>query len=245
MNKKVRRWIILGLFALLFLLMLIFPEGLKGFLTMIFPGEKDHVYPRAPLTMLVGEHLLLVGISSLAAILIGTTLGIIVTRSWGRDFLTTVNDITALGQTVPPVAVLALAIPFLGFGARPTIVALILYSTLPILRNTISGLESAAPEVVEAARGMGMNKFKVLLLVELPLAVPVIMAGVRTSVVINVGTATLGASVGAGGLGVPIISGLVRENPSFVLQGAAASAFLALLLDRLLALLEENFSYRK
>ena len=90
-----------------------------------------------------------------------------------------------------------------------------------------------------------MRRYKVLGLVELPMALPVILAGVRTSVVINVGTATLGASVGAGGLGVPIVSGLVRENPAFVLQGAIGAAFLALLLDRLLALLENTLSYRK
>jgi osmoprotectant transport system permease protein len=245
MSSTVRRWVIYGVFLLLFILLLIFPGGLKTVLTFLFPAETEHIYPRAPLTLLVGEHLLLVGISSSAAILIGLGLGISVTRPWGRDFLRTVNDISALGQTIPPVAVLALAIPFLGFGAQPTIVALILYSTLPILRNTVAGLESVPAEVIEAARGMGMRRYKVLGLVELPMALPVILAGVRTSVVINVGTATLGASVGAGGLGVPIVSGLVRENPSFVLQGAIGAAFLALLLDRLLALFENTLSYRR
>ncbi|MFP4564257.1 MAG: ABC transporter permease [Spirochaetia bacterium] len=245
MDKTARGWIIFAVFVLIYVLLIIFPGGMKSALSTLFPGDREHIYPRAPLSLLVGEHLLLVGISSLAAIFIGMGLGIAVTRPWGRDFLRTVNDISALGQTIPPVAVLALAIPFLGFGAQPTIVALILYSTLPILRNTIEGLESIPPEVTEAARGMGMRRHKVLALVELPMAVPVIIAGIRTSVVINVGTATLGASVGAGGLGVPIVSGLVRENPSFVLQGAIGAAFLALLLDRLLALLENTLAYRK
>ncbi len=150
MDKTARGWIIFAVFVLIYVLLIIFPGGMKSALSTLFPGDREHIYPRAPLSLLVGEHLLLVGISSLAAIFIGMGLGIAVTRPWGRDFLRTVNDISALGQTIPPVAVLALAIPFLGFGAQPTIVALILYSTLPILRNTIEGLESIPPEVTRS-----------------------------------------------------------------------------------------------
>ena len=135
-------------------------------------------------------------------------------------------------------AVLALAVPLVGFGFRPTVLALFLYGILPVLTNTIAGLEGVPAETLEAAEGMGMTPWQVLTRVQAPLALPVILAGVRTSVVINVGTATVGAVIGAGGLGTAIVAGLVRENPSFVLQGALGAALLALLLDRALGLLE-------
>ena len=147
-----------------------------------------------------------------------------------------------MSQTIPPVAVLALAVPLLGFGGAPTILALFLYSVLPILRNTTSGLMAVPAEVVEAARGIGMTSFQCLFRVELPLSVRTIMAGIRISVVVNIGTATVGAVVGAGGLGTPIVAGLVRQNPSFVLEGAIAAALLAVIADQLLARIEGSLS---
>ena len=127
-----------------------------------------------------------------------------------------------------------------GFGFTPAVIALVLYSILPVLNNTITGLNSVSPDILDAARGMGMSPRHVLLNVELPIAAPVILGGIRTSVIINVGTATLGSIVGAGGLGAPIVSGLVRNNNSFVFQGAFATAVLALSLDRIFALLEKK-----
>jgi osmoprotectant transport system permease protein len=132
------------------------------------------------------------------------------------------------------VAVLALMVPVVGFGARPTIVALLVYGLLPVVRNTISGLEGVPAEVVQAARAMGMTKGQVLRRVELRLALPVIMAGVRTSVVINIGTATLGATIGAGGLGAPIIAGLIGQNPAYILEGAVVAGLLAVIADNAL-----------
>jgi osmoprotectant transport system permease protein len=201
----------------------------------LFPSEKELLYPRAGLPVLFGEHLLLVGVSSAGAALAGAALGIFVTRPSGRGFLGVASDLGSFAQTIPPVAVLALAVPFIGFGVKPALVALCLYSVLPVLRNTIAGLEAVPASVLEAAEGMGMTGWQVLRRVELPLAFRVIMAGVRTSVVINVGTATVGAIAGAGGLGTPIVAGLVRENPAFVLQGAVSAALLAFFLDQLLA----------
>ncbi len=151
-----------------------------------------------------------------------------------------VGDLSSLGQTIPPVAVLALAVPVLGFGFEPTVVALVLYSILPVIRNTIAGIESVSPDLLEAARGIGMTRMQILREVSLPLALPVIMAGIRISIVVNIGTATIGAVVGAGGLGSIIISGLVRENPAFVLQGAVCAALFALLVDFLLAQTEKT-----
>jgi osmoprotectant transport system permease protein len=215
--------------------------SLEAFLKALFPDAQQHLYPRASLGTLLGEHLVLVLVSSVAATVVGVALGVLVTHPIGRDFLSVVQDISSLAQTFPPVAVLALAVPALGFGFQPTVVALFIYSILPVLNNTISGMEAIPADLTEASRGIGMTKLQVLLLSELPLAARVIAAGVRTSIVINIGTATVGAVVGAGGLGVIIIAGLVRDNIAFVFSGAVAAALLALLVDWGLSQIESLF----
>lgn len=201
------------------------------------------LHPRADLLVLVWEHLQLVIISSSLTILIGVPLGIWVTRPSGRDFLPIVTDLTSFGQTFPPVAVLALAVPMLGFGLLPTIVALFLYGLLPIVRNTIAGLRAVPPDVLDAAYGMGMSRMQALVRVEIPLAARVILAGVRISVIINIATAMIGAVIGAGGLGSPIIAGLVQDNLALIIEGAVPAAILAILADQLLANVEGSFSY--
>ena len=239
-RERFSTWLPLIVVTVVFLVIVIDMDVMRILLTALFPGEKEVIYPRANLLVLLREHMLLVLLSSFAATLVGVGVGILVTRPAGRDYLNLVNDISSLAQTIPPIAVLALAVPFIGFGFKPTVLALFLYSILPIIRNSIAGLESVSPNLIEAARGMGMTRAQVLLRVELPLAFRVIMAGIRTSVVINVGTATVGAVVGAGGLGTPIISGLVRDNPAFVLEGAIAAALLAFILDQYLARAEQS-----
>ena len=169
-------------------------------------------------------------------------MGIWVTRDTGTDFLPIVSSLASLSQTFPPVAVIALAVPVLGFGALPTIVALILYGMLPILRNTIAGMRSIDRTSLDAAYGIGMSRQQALVRVEIPLALPVILAGIRISVVINIGTAMIGAVIGAGGLGSPIVAGLVRDNLAFVVEGAVPAALLAILVDRLLANLEAGLT---
>jgi osmoprotectant transport system permease protein len=239
-RRKLVSWLPLIVVTVIFVVLITEMDVMRLLLSGLFPNEKEVLYPRANLLVLLKEHMILVVLSSLAATLIGVAVGIFVTRPGGRDYMRLVGDISSLAQTIPPVAVLALAVPFIGFGFKPTVLALFLYSILPIIRNSIAGLESVSPNLIEAARGMGMTRSQVLFRVELPLAIRVIMAGVRTSVVINVGTATVGAVVGAGGLGTPIISGLVRENPAFVLEGAIAAALLAFILDQYLARAEKS-----
>ena len=233
-----RAAILLALWAAPLLALLAWPAAATLALRALFPAEREVLYPRAPLALLLGEHLALVGFSSALAVGAGVPLGVFVTRRAGRDFRELAGELSALAQTFPPVAVLALAVPLVGFGFRPTVLALFLYGVLPVLTNTIAGLEGVPAETVEAAEGMGMTPWQLLARVEAPLALPVIVAGIRTSVVVNVGTATVGAVIGAGGLGTAIVAGLVRENPAFVLQGALGAALLALLLDRALGLLE-------
>jgi osmoprotectant transport system permease protein len=205
-------------------------------MSWLFPSLDRVIYDMAPFTELVVEHVVLVLVSSGLAALFGLTTGIAVTRSRGRDFLPAVSAFASMGQTFPPVAVLAIAVPVVGFGFKPTIIALFLYGLLPIVRNTITGIDSVDSDVLEAARGMGMTPFQVLKSVEIPLAMPVILAGIRISTVINIGTATLGATIGAGGLGKPIIAGLISENPAFILEGAILVGFFAIIVDTTLGM---------
>ncbi len=219
---------------------LFIPGILDPVLRFLFPGAGEWVFPRASLLSLAAMHLLISLTAGATAAVIGITLGIAATRPAGRAFLPLIRDASSLAQTLPPAAVLALAIPFLGFGFEPVLLALVLYSVLPVLNNTLTGLETLPEPVLEAARGMGMSRLQVLMRVELPLALPVIGTGIRTSVVINVGTATIGALAGAGGLGSPIVAGLIRDNPAWVFQGAMASALLALMLNALLKAAEKR-----
>lgn len=204
----------------------------------LFPQYRDVLMPRDTLATFVLQHLALVGVSSGLTIAIGVPLGIFVTRRAGRDFHGLVVAATDLGQTFPPVAVLALAMPLLGFGFWPTVVALVIYGLFPVVSSTIAGIEAVPASVLEAARGMGMSPVQTLLRVELPLALRVILSGIRTSVAINIGTATVGAAIGTGGLGVPIIGGLAVQNMAYVVEGAIPAALLAVLADVILAQVE-------
>ncbi|SDJ81071.1 ABC transporter permease [Billgrantia gudaonensis] len=204
---------------------------LEGPFRWIEPDSREVLYARSSFLALLGQHVLVVGLASLAAVMIGVGGAIAVTRPFGRDFLPLVSQLASIGQTFPPVAVLALAVPVLGFGTLPIIVALLLYGLLPIVRNTLAGIQGIDPGVHEAARGMGMTRRQILLQVELPLAAPVILAGVRTSVTVNVATAAIGATVGASNLGDPIISGIVNGNTAYVLQGAMLIGLLAITVD--------------
>ena len=164
------------------------------------------------------------------------------TRPKGREFRPLVETIAAVGQTFPPVAVLAIAVPVMGFGQKPAIIALILYGVLPILQATLAGLGSIEDSVRNIASGMGMSPGQQLRKVELPLAAPVILAGVRTSVIINIGTATIASTVGASTLGTPIIIGLSGFNTAYVIQGALLVALAAIVVDRLFERLVQRLS---
>ncbi|GAK40532.1 proline/glycine betaine ABC transporter permease protein [Paenibacillus sp. TCA20] len=183
-------------------------------------------------------HIQLVVISMLIAAVVGITLGIIITRV---KFLKGVTLGTAgILQTIPSLAMLGFMIPFFGIGMNTAIVALFLYSLLPIIRNTYTGITDVDPAVIEAARGMGMTDMQILFRVQLPLALSVMMAGIRTATVINVGTATLAAFIGAGGLGEFIFLGIQRNIDALTLLGAIPAALLALIIDYVLGLVEKG-----
>jgi osmoprotectant transport system permease protein len=189
---------------------------------------------RSSILSLTLRHLLLVTLSLAGAILCALPLGLVLERS--RGSAEPVIRGIGLLQTIPSIALLAFMIPLLGIGVVPALVALFLYSLYPILRNTYTGVRDAAPDAVAAAWALGMTPRQILRYVRLPLAAPVIMAGIRTAAVINVGTATLAAFIGAGGLGDLIASGLALSDNRMILSGALPAACLALLVDAGLAL---------
>lgn len=197
----------------------------------LFPGLERPLYRQDGFAALLAAHVAIVAVSSAAAVVVGCSLGTLVTRRWGRDFRTVVDSVVAMGQTFPPVAVLALAAPFLGFGAGPALIALFLYGLLPIVEATIAGLGAVPAATLEAARGMGLTRGQIFRRIELPLAAPVVLAGIRTSVIINIGTAAIASTVGAKTLGTPIIVGLNGFNSAYVLQGALVVGALAVAAD--------------
>lgn len=194
------------------------------------------IYDQGSLLGLALAHLGTVFVAAAASALVAVALGVLVTRPGGREFLPLSRTLINIGQTFPPVAVLAIAVPLVGFGETPTLIALFAYGLLPVFENTISGLQSCPPAVLEAARGMGMGARQQLFGVELPLAMPMIAEGIRVALVINVGTATIGSTVAAKGLGEVIIAGLLSNNTAFILQGGLVTGLMAMLLyDSMLA----------
>jgi osmoprotectant transport system permease protein len=187
------------------------------------PGRARRILAR------LGEHLALVGISLALSLAVAVPLGVLAARRRrvGRAVLAVVGVV----QTIPSLALLVLMIPLLGIGTRPAIAALFLYGLLPIVRNTHAGLVGIAPDLRESADALGLPALFRLVRVELPLASPAILAGIKTSAVIAVGTATLGALVGAGGFGQPILTGIRLADTGLLLEGAVPSALLALAVE--------------
>ena len=198
------------------------------------------IYDQGNLLSLALAQLGTVCLAASASTLVAVTLGILVTRPSGAQFLPLSRTLVNIGQTFPPVAVLAVAVPLVGFGVKPTLIALFAYGLLPIFENTVSGLRSCPPAVLGAASGMGMSGRQRLLYVELPLAMPLILEGIRLSLVINVGTATIGSTVGAKGLGEVIIAGLLSNNVAFILQGGLVTGLMAILLYEAMAAFEQR-----
>jgi osmoprotectant transport system permease protein len=179
------------------------------------------------------EHLILSGVSLFWAILIAVPIGILLTRY--RVLAAPVLGIVSVFQTIPSLALLGFMIPIFGIGPLPAVIAMVIYALLPILRNTYTGILDVDKSLLEAGRGMGMTKSQMLRMVELPLARPVIFAGIRTATVMIIGVATLAAFIGAGGLGDLILRGIAMVDTGIILAGAVPAAILAVLFDMVLA----------
>jgi osmoprotectant transport system permease protein len=197
----------------------------------LFPDLARPVYLQEPMSVLMWQHIGLVLVSSSIAVIIATVAALATTSKTGLACKPAMEMLAGMGQTFPPVAVLAVAVPAVGFGELPALIALSIFGVLPVLQATMAGLASVPPSVLDSARAMGMTPRQILTEVQMPLALPLWLAGVRTSVVVNIGTAAIASTVGAKTLGLPIIIGLSGFNTAYVLQGAMMVGLLAIAAD--------------
>lgn len=191
---------------------------------------------------LTGEHLYMSAIAILLAIVIGVPLAVFMTRN--AKIAVTIQTIINTVQTIPTISLLLIIMIFLGLGYSTAIVALVLYSLLPIVQNTYAGLENVDKSMIEAGTGMGMTRLQLLTYVKLPLALPIILAGVRIAAVVAVGSATIATFVGAGGLGEMIMRGISTTDDQKILAGAIPAAVLVVVVDMLIGKIEKRASYR-
>ncbi|MDT0232715.1 ABC transporter permease [Curtobacterium sp. BRB10] len=194
------------------------------------PTERTTLNP-ADILALTGQHLVLTLQSTVLVLVIGIPLGVVLTRGPLRRASPYVLAVANFGQAAPAVGLIVLLAAWLGLNSSSAVIALVLYAILPVLRNTMIGVQSVDDRLVEAGRGMGMSAFSVLMRVELPLAVPVMLSGIRTALVLLVGTASLATFVGAGGLGLLITTGVTLFLPKVLVAGALLVALLALSID--------------
>ncbi|MCE0456511.1 ABC transporter permease [Curtobacterium flaccumfaciens pv. flaccumfaciens] len=194
------------------------------------PTERTTLNP-ADILALTGQHLVLTLQSTVLVLVIGIPLGVVLTRGPLRRASPYVLAVANFGQAAPAVGLIVLLAAWLGLNSSSAVIALVLYAILPVLRNTMIGVQSVDARLVEAGRGMGMSAFSVLMRVELPLAVPVMLSGIRTALVLLVGTASLATFVGAGGLGLLITTGVTLFLPKVLVSGALLVALLALSID--------------
>ena len=230
--------------ALLAALVMFLPHSAPLF-SFLFPQLERPVYTQEPFVWLLWQHLLLVGVSSLFSVVIGSAIGVWVTRPAGHAFKPLVESVLAMSQAFPPVAVLALAVPVVGFGELPALLALALYGLLPVVQGSVSGLQGVSAAQRQAALSLGLTSLQCLRHIDLPLALPVWLSGVRTSVIINIGTAAIASTVGAKTLGSPIIIGLSGFNTAYVLQGAMLVALLAVAVDMAFEKLARRVAWKR
>jgi len=209
-------------------------EFSESFFHWMFPDLENPIYTRTSLPLLLMHHMFIVAVSSLISILIGISTGIFVMRPAGQDFLPIIRSISAIGQTFPPIAVLGIVVLMIGYGSLPILIALSIYGLLPVMENTVAGLAAVPNSVKDSAKAMGYSSLGRLIYIELPIASSVILAGIRVSVIINIGTATIGSTVGAQTLGAPIIEGLAASNTAYIIQGAVVVGLFAILVDMVL-----------
>lgn len=228
------RWPVVAVLAAALLFWVYAPDGVRAVLAFLFPGTDTLVYERSSMGHLLGQHLWLVAVGGLAAALIGVLLGLAVVSPLGRPFRDIVMRMANFGQSMPSIALMAVLVPSVGYGTEPVVIALVTFSILPVLVNVVAGIEAVPAPVVEAGKGMGMTRLERLRQLQVPIAMPVIMTGIKTMLVILISAATLGAVVGAGGLGVPIMSGIGTFNNAVVAHGAIPAILLALIVDQAL-----------
>lgn len=239
-----RRWLILGFFLLACVGVTVWVTGMER-IGVMTPFTYEEIF------LEIRVHLLdLVFPSVLIATVIAVLVGVLITRTGFKRLGSPIMAVASAAMAIPSMGVLAIMVPILialglrGFGILPALVALVTWGVLPILRNTYAGINNISPGILEAARGMGMTRGQIARRIELPLALPVIMAGIRVTTVILVGTAALAVIVGAGGLGRVILAGVNNRVPLITLQGAAPVAAIAIILSTVLGYVERRLTPR-
>ncbi len=224
----------------LFLISILRFDIIENILTLIIK-PKSFFLARTSLFEIAKQHIFIVIISSSLSIAVALVIAILSRLSFMNDFEDFLLSLATFGQTIPTVAILALLIPFLGYGFKPALFALFIYGFLPVLRNTIEGISSIPEDIRESARAMGMNSLQVITKVELPLALPAILAGIRISLILNISVATIGATVGLSGFGTLIVNGIRSDDTIMILKGALPVSLLALTVESLFINLEKKF----
>ena len=232
--------IVMLVISIILLYIVFYSEGFEELLSLLL-SRKTNTISRTPLYIYFFQHLQMVIISSFIAIIVGVSLGIFITTEKGEEYKDIFLKLVNIGQAFPSPALLALMVPVLGYGLRGALIALVLYAFMPIIYNTVIGIEQVSVDVVEAAKGMGMNNYMIYKKIKIPLATKVILGGIRTATIINISAATLAAAVGAGGLGVPVVNGVRTFDMILILQGAIPVTLLAIITELALKKLELRF----
>jgi osmoprotectant transport system permease protein len=230
-----RRWVVL-------IILLVILTGLTVWTTSLGRIGTSIAFTYGDILSATRAHLMLVFVPVLAATVIIMPLGILITRPKFNRLAPGVIGAGNIGQSLPSLAVIAIMVPLIGFGLESAFIALFIYGLLPILRNSYAGMNNIDTAVIEAARGMGMTRWQILRRIELPLAQPVIMTGIRVSTIVTVGTAELAALIGVHSLGWITLAGVVAGEPLIIIQGAAPTAFLAITLGFLLERIESRMT---
>lgn len=236
-NKK--NLIVIVILSLILFLLVIYSKGFEAVLNELF-SSKSSEGSRTPLLTYFIEHIWMVFLSSLIAIFIGVVLGIFVTTSYGAEFKELLLKVASFGQAFPSPALLALTVPILGYGIEGALIALVIYALMPIVYNVVIGIEEVPDDMVDAAKGMGMTEFEIYKNVKIPLALNVILGGIRTALVINISAATLTAAIGSGGLGVLVVNGVRTFDMVLILEGSIPVTLLAIIVDLLLKEAQES-----
>lgn len=221
--------------------LIIYSREFEKVLSLLFTSKNAEV-SRTPLSTYFLEHIWMVLLSSLIAIVLGLALGIFVTTSYGAEFKELLLKVASFGQAFPSPALLALTVPILGYGIEGALIALVIYALMPIIYNVVIGIEEVSADAVDAAKGMGMTEFEIYKNVKIPLALEVILGGIRTALVINISAATLTAAIGAGGLGVLVVNGVRTFDMVLILEGSIPVTLLAIIVDLTLKQVRSHYA---
>lgn len=239
MKSDKRRLIVAAVLSVILAFLVIYSKAFESFLYKYFQSKSSEG-SRTLLRVYFIEHIWIVLLSSLIAVSIGLILGIFVTTSYGADFKELLLKVVNLAQAFPSPALLALAVPILGYGLKGALIALVVYALMPIIYNVVVGIEEVPEGIVDAAKGMGMTELEIYIKIKIPLALNVILGGIRTALVINISAATLVAAVGAGGLGVLVVNGVRTFDMVLILEGAIPVTLLAIIAELLLKEIQER-----